>query len=86
MVVPHSCHPTYAPSASPATTSATPTRVSHVARDEVGTRRVFHASAARRRTGRLRAVPATLVAKDLSGGHGHRVLFEGLDLTVAPAT
>ncbi len=30
------------------------------------------------------AVTATLVAKDLSGGHGHRVLFEGLDLTVAP--
>jgi len=29
-------------------------------------------------------VNATLVAKDLSGGHGHRVLFEGLDLTVAP--
>ncbi|MBS2938374.1 ABC-F family ATP-binding cassette domain-containing protein [Nocardioides sp. J2M5] len=29
-------------------------------------------------------MPATLVAKDLSGGHGHRVLFEGLDLTVAP--
>ncbi|CUR59810.1 ATPase component of ABC transporters with duplicated ATPase domain [metagenome] len=27
---------------------------------------------------------ATLVAKDLFGGHGHRVLFEGLDLTVAP--
>ncbi|WKN50202.1 ABC-F family ATP-binding cassette domain-containing protein [Nocardioides sp. Arc9.136] len=27
---------------------------------------------------------ATLVARDLSGGHGHRVLFEGLDLTVAP--
>ncbi|MDR7255154.1 ATPase subunit of ABC transporter with duplicated ATPase domains [Nocardioides sp. BE266] len=27
---------------------------------------------------------ATLVAKDLSGGHGHRVLFDGLDLTVAP--
>ncbi len=27
---------------------------------------------------------ATLVAKDLSGGHGHRVLFEGLDLTVSP--
>ena len=27
---------------------------------------------------------ATLVAKDLSGGHGHRTLFEGLDLTVAP--
>ncbi|MBS4754003.1 ABC-F family ATP-binding cassette domain-containing protein [Nocardioides sp. zg-ZUI104] len=27
---------------------------------------------------------ATLVAKDLSGGHGHRVLFEHLDLTVAP--
>ncbi len=31
-----------------------------------------------------RPVSATLVAKDLSGGHGHRVLFEGLDLTVAP--
>jgi ATPase subunit of ABC transporter with duplicated ATPase domains len=29
-------------------------------------------------------VSATLVAKDLSGGHGHRTLFEGLDLTVAP--
>jgi len=29
-------------------------------------------------------VTATLVAKQLSGGHGHRVLFEGLDLTVAP--
>jgi ATPase subunit of ABC transporter with duplicated ATPase domains len=29
-------------------------------------------------------VSATLVAKDLSGGHGHRVLFEGLDLTVSP--
>jgi ATPase subunit of ABC transporter with duplicated ATPase domains len=29
-------------------------------------------------------VTATLVAKGLSGGHGHRVLFEGLDLTVAP--
>ena len=27
---------------------------------------------------------ATLVAKDLSGGHGHRILFEHLDLTVAP--
>ena len=27
---------------------------------------------------------ATLVAKDLSGGHTHRTLFEGLDLTVAP--
>ncbi|MCU1479601.1 MAG: putative transporter ATP-binding protein [Subtercola sp.] len=27
---------------------------------------------------------ATLVAKNLSGGHGHRVLFTGLDLTVAP--
>lgn len=27
---------------------------------------------------------ATLVAKGLSGGHAHRVLFEGLDLTVAP--
>jgi len=29
-------------------------------------------------------VTATLVAKDLSGGHGHRILFEGLDLTVSP--
>lgn len=27
---------------------------------------------------------ATLVAKDLAGGHGPRTLFEGLDLTVAP--
>ncbi|MFS0884647.1 ABC-F family ATP-binding cassette domain-containing protein [Aeromicrobium sp. 179-A 4D2 NHS] len=27
---------------------------------------------------------ATLVAKGLSGGHAHRTLFEGLDLTVAP--
>jgi ATPase subunit of ABC transporter with duplicated ATPase domains len=27
---------------------------------------------------------ATLVAKGLAGGHGHRTLFEGLDLTVAP--
>ena len=27
---------------------------------------------------------ATLVAKDLSGGHAHRTLFEDLDLTVAP--
>ncbi|KNY07528.1 ABC-F family ATP-binding cassette domain-containing protein [Microbacterium sp. GCS4] len=27
---------------------------------------------------------ATLVAHDLAGGHGHRILFEGLDLTVAP--
>lgn len=27
---------------------------------------------------------ATLVAHGLSGGHGHRVLFEDLDLTVAP--
>lgn len=27
---------------------------------------------------------ATLVAKDLAGGHGHRVLFDDLDLTVAP--
>ena len=33
---------------------------------------------------RVRCVIATLVAKDLSGGHGHRILFEGLDLTVAP--
>ncbi|MFC0672974.1 ABC-F family ATP-binding cassette domain-containing protein [Brachybacterium hainanense] len=27
---------------------------------------------------------ATLVASALAGGHGHRTLFEGLDLTVAP--
>ena len=27
---------------------------------------------------------ATLVAKDLAGGHGHRTLFESLNLTVAP--
>ncbi len=27
---------------------------------------------------------ATLVARGLAGGHGHRRLFEGLDLTVAP--
>ncbi|NKX51474.1 ABC-F family ATP-binding cassette domain-containing protein, partial [Arthrobacter deserti] len=27
---------------------------------------------------------ATLVAKDLSGGHAHRTLFSHLDLTVAP--
>lgn len=27
---------------------------------------------------------ATLVAHGLAGGHGHRVLFDGLDLTVAP--
>ncbi|MBT2566065.1 ABC-F family ATP-binding cassette domain-containing protein [Arthrobacter sp. ISL-85] len=27
---------------------------------------------------------ATLVAKDVSGGHGHRMLFSGLSLTVAP--
>jgi ATPase subunit of ABC transporter with duplicated ATPase domains len=33
---------------------------------------------------RVWPVSATLVAKDLSGGHGHRVLFEGLDLTVSP--
>ena len=26
----------------------------------------------------------TLVARDLAGGYGHRTLFEGLDLTVAP--
>ena len=31
-----------------------------------------------------REVSATLVAKALSGGHAHRTLFEGLDLTVAP--
>jgi ATPase subunit of ABC transporter with duplicated ATPase domains len=30
------------------------------------------------------AVSATLVAKDLAGGHAHRTLFEHLDLTVAP--
>jgi ATPase subunit of ABC transporter with duplicated ATPase domains len=29
-------------------------------------------------------VSATLVAKDLSGGHAHRTLFEHLDLVVAP--
>jgi len=29
-------------------------------------------------------VTGTLVAKGLAGGHGHRVLFEDLDLTVAP--
>ncbi|WP_035763548.1 ATP-binding cassette domain-containing protein, partial [Arthrobacter sp. H20] len=27
---------------------------------------------------------ASLVAKDLSGGHAHRTLFTGLNLTVAP--
>ena len=27
---------------------------------------------------------ATLVAHDLAGGYGHRILFDGLDLTVAP--
>ena len=27
---------------------------------------------------------ATLVAKGLAGGHGHRTLFDDLDLTVAP--
>jgi ATPase subunit of ABC transporter with duplicated ATPase domains len=27
---------------------------------------------------------ATLVAKGLAGGHGHRTLFSSLDLTVAP--
>ncbi len=27
---------------------------------------------------------ATLVARDLAGGHGHRTLFQSLDLTVAP--
>lgn len=31
-----------------------------------------------------RGVSATLVVKDLAGGHAHRTLFEGLDLTVAP--
>jgi ATPase subunit of ABC transporter with duplicated ATPase domains len=29
-------------------------------------------------------VSATLVARGLAGGHAHRTLFEGLDLTVAP--
>ena len=29
-------------------------------------------------------MPATLVARELSAGHGARVLFSGLDLTVAP--
>jgi len=29
-------------------------------------------------------VSATLVTKDLAGGHAHRTLFESLDLTVAP--
>jgi ATPase subunit of ABC transporter with duplicated ATPase domains len=29
-------------------------------------------------------VSATLVTKDLAGGHAHRTLFEALDLTVAP--
>ena len=33
---------------------------------------------------RLWGVSATLVAKDLAGGHAHRTLFEHLDLTVAP--
>jgi ATPase subunit of ABC transporter with duplicated ATPase domains len=32
----------------------------------------------------MAGVTATLVAKGLSGGHGHRTLFESLDLTVAP--
>ncbi len=32
----------------------------------------------------IHGVTATLVAKGLAGGHGHRVLFESLDLTVAP--
>ena len=27
---------------------------------------------------------ATLVASGLAGGHGHRTLFDALDLTVAP--
>ena len=27
---------------------------------------------------------ATLVAQGIAGGHAHRTLFEGLDLTVAP--
>ncbi|MDF2562711.1 MAG: hypothetical protein K0R99_4157, partial [Microbacterium sp.] len=27
---------------------------------------------------------ATLVARGLAGGHGHRTLFDSLDLTVAP--
>ena len=32
----------------------------------------------------MNPMSATLVAKDLAGGHGHRTLFEGLDLTVSP--
>ncbi|SED86102.1 ATPase components of ABC transporters with duplicated ATPase domains [Gordonia malaquae] len=32
----------------------------------------------------MNAMTATLVAKDLAGGYAHRILFEGLDLTVAP--
>ncbi len=39
---------------------------------------------ARDRAPRLTPVSGTLVAKDLAGGHGHRTLFESLDLTVAP--
>ncbi len=32
----------------------------------------------------MNPMTATLVAKDLAGGYAHRILFEGLDLTVAP--
>ncbi len=32
----------------------------------------------------MSGMSVTLVAKDLAGGHAHRTLFEGLDLTVAP--
>src|SRR3954454_6699572 len=49
---------------------------------------VFGASAGRQRlSGQRRkdeSMTATLVAKDISGGHGHRMLFSGLSLTVAP--
>ncbi|MCW2840683.1 MAG: heme transporter ATP-binding protein [Aeromicrobium sp.] len=42
------------------------------------------AAAERRPAAYYRRVSATLIAKGLSGGHAHRTLFEGLDLTVAP--
>src|SRR6476661_4711475 len=35
-------------------------------------------------SGERTTMTATLVAKDISGGHGHRTLFSGLSLTVAP--
>ena len=46
--------------------------------------RRVHRPALRQVPGAVRPMSATLVAKDLAGGHGHRTLFEGLDLTVAP--